>query len=82
MFKLYDVVKLKKDRLDLGIKKNFTGTIVDICNDGKAFTVEFFDENDETIDKSLYVYFEESDLILVEPFNDFIPANLELASGK
>ena len=82
MFNLYDVVKLKKDRHDIGINEKDKGAIIDIIENGKAYTVEFFDENDETIEESIYQYFVESDLVLVEPYNNIKLVNLELASGK
>ena len=82
MFKLYDVVKLKNSRPDIGIKENNMGSIIDIIGNGKAYTVEFFDENNETIEESIYEYFEEDDLISVELQNDFQPVNIKVASGK
>ena len=69
MLKLYDIVKLKKDRLDIGVKANNIGTIIDIIENGKAYTVEFFDENNETIEESIFEHFEERDLISVENYN-------------
>ena len=82
MFKLYDVVKLIKNRPDIGIKDNNIGTIIDIVENGRAYTVEFMDENNETIEESIYNYFDETELILAESYIEFAPVNLELASGK
>jgi len=82
MFKLYDVVKLKKSRPDIGIKINNIGSIIDIIENGKAYTVEFIDENNETIEEGIYEYFDESELILVEPYSNLVSVKLKLASGK
>jgi len=82
MFKLYDVVKLKNRRSDIGINENNIGTIIDVIENGKAYSVEFFDENNDTIEESIYEYFDGVDLFLVEPYNKFTPVNLELASGE
>ena len=65
MLKLLDVVKLKNDREDVGIKTSFTGTIVDILGNGEAYTVEFIDENKETIVESLYTTFSEDELVKI-----------------
>lgn len=62
MFNLLDCVKLKRDRADIGVNRSHTGVIVDILEGGKAYTVEFFDENNETIEASLYVEFDASEL--------------------
>ena len=82
MLKLYDVVKLKNSRPEISVTEDNTGTIIDIVENGKAYSVEFFDENDQTIEESIYEYFDESDLILVEPYSKVTPVNFELASGK
>ncbi|MEG2323498.1 MAG: DUF4926 domain-containing protein [Anaerovoracaceae bacterium] len=60
-----DVVRLKKDRTDLGIKSTYEGTIVDVLGNGEAFTVEFFDELGETIMEGLYSEFSEEELEIV-----------------
>jgi len=65
MFELFDIVKLKEDRPDLGIKTNFLGTVIDVLDDGTVYTVEFIDENNETIDESIFTYFYESELVRV-----------------
>ncbi|MCL2813689.1 MAG: DUF4926 domain-containing protein [Oscillospiraceae bacterium] len=83
MFKLYDIVKLKNNRPDLGINKNNAGTVIDIIKieDGELYTVEFFDENNETIEDSIFVYFEDNQLLSVESPNEMVSVKLELASG-
>lgn len=62
MLKLYDIVKLKNERPDLKIKTSNIGVIVDVLKDGKAYTVEFTDENGDTIENSLFVEFKENEL--------------------
>lgn len=66
MFNLYDVVRTKKDYPELSLTKENTGAIVDILSNGKAYTVEFLDENDDTIEEALFTEFGENDLILIE----------------
>ena len=46
MLKLFDTVTLKNDDPETGVKAGTEGTIVDVLGNGKAFTVEFFDEDD------------------------------------
>ena len=48
MIELLDIVILKTDDPKTGIKAGTEGTIVDILGNGKAFTVEFFDEDGNT----------------------------------
>ena len=62
---LHDVVKLKHDRPDLGIKSSFLGAVVDILDGGCILTVEFVDENGDTIDTSIYTYFKYDELEFV-----------------
>lgn len=62
MFELYDIVRVKKEYPELSLTPNNIGTIVDIHNGGKAYTVEFIDENFETIEEALYREFSESEL--------------------
>lgn len=50
MLKLSDIVTLRNDDSETGIKAGAEGTIVDVLGNGKAFTVEFFDEDGNTID--------------------------------
>ena len=54
MLELLDIVILKTDDPETGIKAGTEGTIVDILGNGKAFTVEFFDKDGNTIEASLY----------------------------
>ncbi len=67
-FRLLDVVRLKEDRPDAEVKKGYKGTIVDVLNKGEAFTVEFLDENNETIMKSIFSTFYPEELELVESY--------------
>ena len=64
MFNLYDIVKLKKDRPDIGVYTTNVGVIVDYVKNDNVYTVEFFDENDETIKKALFEYFSPDELEL------------------
>ena len=50
MFALYDIVVLREDDPEAGVKAGTEGTVVDIQDGGKAYTVEFFDENGDTIE--------------------------------
>lgn len=45
MLKLFDTVTLKNDDPETEVKAGTEGTIVDVLGNGKAFTVEFFDED-------------------------------------
>lgn len=54
MFELYDTVVLLEDDPETGVKAGTEGTIVDIQDSGKAYTVEFFDENGDTIEEALF----------------------------
>lgn len=64
MFKELDVVRLKKDDATLGIMSSYIGTIVDVHNNGEAYTVEFFDNDNETIMEGLYAEFSPDELQL------------------
>lgn len=66
MLKIHDVVKLKKDREDLGISSSDLGSVVDILQGGEAYIVEFIDDDGETIEDSLFTEFTESELVLEE----------------
>lgn len=55
MLKLFDTVTLKNDDPETGVKAGTEGTIVDVLGNGKAFTVEFYDEDGNTIEASLYI---------------------------
>ena len=54
MFALYDIVALLEDDPESGVKAGTEGTVVDIQDGGKAYTVEFFDENGDTIEEALF----------------------------
>lgn len=62
MFELHDIVRVKKEYPELSLTPNNIGTIVDIHNGGEAYTVEFIDENLETVEETLYREFAESEL--------------------
>lgn len=66
MLKLFDIVTLKNDDPETGVKAGTEGTIVDILGNGKAFTVEFFDEDGNTIEASLYTEYTPAQLQKVE----------------
>ena len=66
MLNLYDVVKTKKDYPNLSLKKENIGTVVDILNGGDAYTIEFLDENNDTIEEALFYEFNGSDLVLIK----------------
>lgn len=62
MFRLHDVVRLKKDNTEYGIPSTSIGAIVDVLNDGEAYTVEFVDENGDTYEAALFTQFAADDL--------------------
>ena len=64
MLKLYDVVRLRYDRDDLGIRSTFLGSVIDVLGNSEAYTVEFVDSTGETIEESIFTHFSESDLVL------------------
>ena len=66
MLKLFDTVTLKNDDPETGVKAGTEGTIVDVLGNGKAFTVEFFDEDGNTIEASLYTEYTSAQLQKVE----------------
>lgn len=70
MFELLDIVRVKKEYPELSLTPNNIGTIVDVHNDGEAYTVEFIDENGDTIEKALYAEFAESEL-------EYVPTKLD-----
>ena len=70
MLELLDVVRIKKEYPELSLTPQNRGTIVDIHNDGEAYTVEFIDEKGETIEKALYKDFTESEL-------EYVPTKLD-----
>lgn len=63
MLKLLDIVTLKADDPDTGLKAGTEGTIVDVHGNHEAYTVEFFDEDGNTIEEAL--------------FKDYLPAQLQ-----
>jgi len=65
MFFETDVVRLKEDNIDLGVKRSFIGAVVDVIGEGVAYTVEFLNENDETVEAALFTEFSANDLELV-----------------
>ena len=65
MLKLFDIVTLRDDP-ETGIKAGTEGTIVDVLGNGKAFTVEFFDEDGNTIEEALYTAYSPEQLQKVE----------------
>lgn len=65
MLQLYDVVALNRDDLQHGVKKGQKGTVIDILENGEAYTVEFVDENGETVEQALFTEYEEKDLELL-----------------
>lgn len=64
MFKLYDIVKLKNDRNDIGVVKTDIGTVIDYIEEDDVYSVEFVDSNGETIEESIYAYFSPNELEL------------------
>ena len=66
MLKLFDIVTLKNDDPETGVKAGTEGTIVDVLGNGKTFTVEFFDEDGNTIEASLYTEYTSAQLQKVE----------------
>lgn len=66
MFSLYEMVRLKNDDLRHNVKSTYIGTIVDILDEGRAYTVEFINENGNTVDDALlteYTYNELEQII-------------------
>jgi ribosomal protein L35AE/L33A len=61
MLKLLDIVKA--DDPDTGLKAGTEGTIVDVHGNHEAYTVEFSDEDGNTIEEAL--------------FKDYLPAQLQ-----
>lgn len=54
MFALYDIVVLREDDPEAGVKAGTEGTIVYIHGNGEAYTVEFYDENGDAIEDALF----------------------------
>ena len=66
MIELLDIVTLRNDDPETGIKAGTEGTIVDVLGNGKAFTVEFLNEDENTIEASLYTEYTPERLQKVE----------------
>lgn len=64
MFKQLDVVRLKENDVETGVKTSFIGTIVDVLTEN-VFTVEFFDDDGYTIEPSLWKLYYADQLIKV-----------------
>ncbi|QIK57775.1 DUF4926 domain-containing protein [Erysipelothrix sp. HDW6A] len=62
-FNEFDVVKLKNDDLEFGVKKSYLGTIVDVQKG--TYCVEFLDDNNNTIEKALDKYYSPDELVKV-----------------
>ena len=59
-----DVVRLKADDTQAGVLTSFDGTIVDVLSENE-FTVEFFDNDGNTILPALYKTYKADELIKV-----------------
>lgn len=66
MLSLYDVVKLKDDDVTNGVKKTNIGAVVDVLDNGKAYTIEFIGDDGETIEKALFTEYTEDQLVRVD----------------
>lgn len=66
MFKLYDIVKLIKEDETNNVSTSFHGTIVDVLDGCKAYTVEFFDDNGDSIENALMKEYLASELVLLD----------------
>lgn len=62
---LFDCVKLKSDDLKHNVKTTDIGTIVDVLNNGEAFTVEFLNSDNQTIEDALYTSYTSDQLIKI-----------------
>lgn len=62
MFQELDIVRLKVDDHEAGVLTSFLGTIVDVHAKGH-YTVEFINEQGETIIPALYKVYTDKDLI-------------------
>lgn len=84
MLELLDVVRVKKEYPELSLTPQNRGTIVDIHNDGEAYTVEFIDEKGETIEKALYKEFTESELeyVVTKLYSEDVSLELQIKEAK
>ena len=78
MLKLFDIVTLKNDDPETGVKAGTEGTIVDVLGNGKAFTVEFFDEDENTIHILMFI----STKISMKSFSICLKKNRMLVKKK
>lgn len=53
MFKIFDLVRLRRDDPDAGVPQGTVGTIVDVLGEGEAYTVEFVDKDGNTYEDAL-----------------------------
>ncbi len=60
-----DVVRLKELDPQLGVTPKNIGSVVDIIDEGKAYIVEFIDDNGETIGESLFQTYTEDQLSVI-----------------
>ena len=70
MLSLFDIVRLKEDEERFGVKTSYDGAIVDVLGGGEAYTVEFINEDGETIEDALLVEYREKDLELIKAAKD------------
>ena len=61
-FHVLDVVSLVRDDPAHKVKREYTGTIVDILNDGEAYTIEFIDEEGNTVEDALLTEYKRCDI--------------------
>jgi len=61
VFRELDVVRLKSNDDAHGVKTSYLGTIVDVPAPG-VYTVEFMDEDNETIMSALFKVYHEDEL--------------------
>ena len=70
MIKLYDVVRLIVDDNENGISKGSVGTVIDILDNGAAYTIEFQTSDSESdVDAPICDYREDA-LSVVIPSDD------------
>lgn len=62
MLKIHSLVSLKEDDKETGIRKGTVGTVVYIHADGEAYTIEFFDGDNDTIETTFDKEFTEEEL--------------------
>ena len=70
MFHEFDIVRLKENDLTAGVLTSYTGIIVDIVDGSDCCTVEFFDDNGDTIYASVMKEYFFNELVLVESTSD------------